>query len=86
MKLRGKIALITGVGRALADVVAQEGECVCIGYHIERFVMTERPTLDLWRCGKMDEVATAVVFLCSRLASFITGAVLRIDGRSVAAV
>ena len=35
MKLRGKTALITGVGRALADVVAQEGACVCIGYHTD---------------------------------------------------
>lgn len=54
MKLWGKIALITGVGRALADVVAQKGAGVCIGCHrdqagaetIERFVTTERPTLD----------------------------------------
>jgi 3-oxoacyl-[acyl-carrier protein] reductase len=34
----------------------------------------------LGRIGRPDEVAHAVVFLCSPLASYITGADLRIDG------
>jgi len=34
----------------------------------------------LGRIGRVDEVAHAVVFLCSPLASYITGADLRIDG------
>jgi len=32
------------------------------------------------RLGNADEVAKAIVFLCSDAASFITGEVLRIDG------
>ncbi len=44
------------------------------------------PTLGLQRRGRADEVAAAVVFLCSRQASFITGLDMRIDGGSVATV
>lgn len=36
--------------------------------------------------GEAEEVAAAVLFLCSRHASFITGSNLRIDGGSVATV
>ncbi len=53
---------------------------------IQSFLKEERPTLDLQRRGKVDEVAAAVLFLCSRQASFITGVNLRIDGGSVATV
>jgi NAD(P)-dependent dehydrogenase (short-subunit alcohol dehydrogenase family) len=40
----------------------------------------------LGRIGHVDEVAHAVVFLCSPLASYITGADLRIDGGVVPAL
>jgi 3-oxoacyl-[acyl-carrier protein] reductase len=40
----------------------------------------------LGRIGRVDEVAHAVVFLCSSLASYITGADLRIDGGVVPAL
>ena len=40
----------------------------------------------LGRIGRVDEVAHAVVFLCSPLASYITGADLRIDGGVVPAL
>ncbi len=53
---------------------------------VESFLQEERPTLKLQRRGEAEEVAAAVLFLCSRQASFITGANLRIDGGSVAAV
>ncbi len=52
---------------------------------VDSFLKEERPTLELRRRGEAEEVAAAVLFLCSRQASFITGANLRIDGGSVAA-
>ena len=53
---------------------------------IETFLKEERPTLELQRRGKAEEVAAAIAFLCSEHASFINGANLRVDGGSVASV
>lgn len=50
------------------------------------FLKEERPTLELQRRGKAEEVAAAIAFLCSEHASFINGANLRVDGGSVATV
>jgi NAD(P)-dependent dehydrogenase (short-subunit alcohol dehydrogenase family) len=53
---------------------------------IESFLKEKRPTLELHRRGDADEVAAAVLFLCSRQASSIHGTNLRVDGGSVATV
>jgi 3-oxoacyl-[acyl-carrier protein] reductase len=53
---------------------------------IESFLKEERPTLELQRRGRPEEVASLVVFLCSKHASFINGANMRVDGGSVATV
>lgn len=53
---------------------------------IESFLREQRPTLALRRRGEADEVAAAIVFLCSAQASFITGSDLRVDGGSVASI
>ena len=53
---------------------------------IESFLAEERPTLELRRRGRAEEVAAAVLFLCSKQASFVTGCNLRVDGGSVATV
>ena len=53
---------------------------------IESFLKEERPTLELRRRGRPEEVAALVVFLCSKQASFINGANYRVDGGSVATV
>jgi len=53
---------------------------------VRTFLKEERPTLELQRRGRAEEVAAAVAFLCSEHAGFINGANLRIDGGSVATV
>lgn len=53
---------------------------------IASFLKEERPTLELKRRGRPEEVAALVVFLCSQQASFINGANYRVDGGSVATV
>ena len=51
-----------------------------------QFLATNRPHIELKRPGESEEVASAVVFLASVQASFITGTNLRVDGGSVASV
>ena len=53
---------------------------------VQGFLKEERPTLELQRRGQVDEVAAAILFLCSQHATFITGSNLRVDGGSVATV
>jgi citronellol/citronellal dehydrogenase len=48
-------------------------------YPEEIVAMSIRQT-PLKRAGTVEEVAAAIVFLCSPAAGFITGATLRIDG------
>jgi len=50
---------------------------------ISSFLVEERPGMQLGRRGEPEEVAAAVVFLCSERASFINGATLRVDSGSV---
>ena len=45
--------------------------------------MVERAPIDAGRMGTADEVAAAVVFLCSEQASWITGAALPVDGGTI---
>jgi 3-oxoacyl-[acyl-carrier protein] reductase len=53
---------------------------------IESFLDEERPTLELHRRGRAEEVAATMVYLCSQQASFINGANVRVDGGSVASI
>lgn len=50
------------------------------------FLAQNRPHIELKRPGRSEEVASAVVFLASEEASFITGTNLRVDGGSVASI
>ncbi|WP_230769731.1 SDR family NAD(P)-dependent oxidoreductase [Sphingomonas sp. Leaf4] len=50
---------------------------------IKSFLKEERPGMVLKRRGKAEEVAAAIVFLCSGPASFINGANIRVDSGAV---
>ena len=50
---------------------------------VASFLAEERPGMVAKRRGKPSEVASAVAYLCSEQASFITGANLRVDGGAV---
>ncbi|MBI3942726.1 MAG: SDR family oxidoreductase [Chloroflexi bacterium] len=67
-------------GRALAiqaDVgVRQEVE----NYYSEAEIQAGGARIPWGRLGTSDEIGTAVAFLCSPKADYITGSVLRIDG------
>ena len=53
---------------------------------IDSFLKEERPGMTLKRRGTAEEVASAIVFLCSERASFINGADIRVDSGSVMTV
>jgi len=53
---------------------------------VESFLEEERPYLVMKRRGKVEEVAPVIVFLCSELSSFVTGANWRIDGGAVGSI
>ncbi|WP_375257317.1 SDR family NAD(P)-dependent oxidoreductase [Citreimonas sp.] len=53
---------------------------------VQGFLEEERPNIELKRRGKPDEVAAAIVFLCSERASFVVGSNYRVDGGSVAGI
>ncbi|MFZ1770890.1 MAG: SDR family oxidoreductase, partial [Caldilinea sp.] len=44
------------------------------------FFEAQLPLIPLGRLGEPDDIARAAAFLCSEEASFITGAVLTVDG------
>ena len=50
--------------------------------HIEQRMM-DKMTIALGRLGEPDEVAAAIVFLCSESASWITGSALLVDGGTI---
>jgi 3-oxoacyl-[acyl-carrier protein] reductase len=52
----------------------------------ETFLKEKRPHLILGRRGRPEEVAAAILFLCSEPASFVVGSTYRVDGGSVAGI
>ena len=86
LQLTDKTALVSGsskgIGVAIACPLATEGARVIVnGRSAETdFIARVRPSSLIQRFGTAEEVAHLVVFVCSPLASAITGAALRVDG------
>src|SRR2546422_4814709 len=88
----------SGIGRATALTFAREGAkliAVCPGYIRTPLIaeaLTSHPEMEaqivarhpIGRMGKPEEIAEAVVWLCSDAASFVTGHTMTVDGGYVA--
>lgn len=70
--------LSEGVGEFLGKLADQEG--TPRDAFLKRFVPTFRGTSVIQRFAEPDEVASMVVYTCSREASATTGAAIRVDG------
>ncbi len=85
---------VLGFAKALADEVAPDGitvNCICPGFiateRVEELTRTKPDMMKqmlgqipMGRIGTTSELAAAVTFLASERASYITGAVLQVDG------
>ena len=65
------------------DTPLLRGECAQLGKNLQSF-MQEAANRPLARVGTPDDVANAVLFLASPMASWITGAALVVDGGGLA--
>lgn len=75
-----------GIGRATAELFAREGARLTLTKRIPdlpggaEYLAEIEGMHPMGRLGEPDEVASAIIFLASDDASFITGAVLPVDG------
>lgn len=83
----GKVALVTGgsagIGRATAIAFAQQGCRVVVAARSEEEseeTVRIAKEVPLKRMGKPEELAEAVLWLCSDAASFVVGHTLVVDG------
>ena len=53
---------------------------------VASFLDEERPGIARKRRGEVDEIASAVAYLCSTHASYVNGSAMRVDGGSVQTV
>jgi 3-oxoacyl-[acyl-carrier protein] reductase len=71
-----------------SEVIRQRAKEAGISFEeAEKHLLGElRPHIELKRTGRIEEVGSAVAYLSSESASFITGTNLRVDGGSVASI
>ena len=89
--------MIQFTGNLAVDSVSKNirVNCICLGFVATNLTrsLTEDPEMLQWleerhpmgRLGRADEIANAALFLASDEASFITGAILPVDGGYLAA-
>jgi NAD(P)-dependent dehydrogenase (short-subunit alcohol dehydrogenase family) len=73
-----------GVGEFVGQLARSRG--MDFGAMEREFFATARPTSLLQRFARPEEVASAIVYLCSEQASATTGAAVRADGGVVRAI
>ncbi|GAA3157318.1 SDR family NAD(P)-dependent oxidoreductase [Nonomuraea salmonea] len=77
--------LVDSVQRLLTDLAPARGWGETWA-EIERNAIAELVPNDAGRLGRPDEIAAAVLYLCSPLADYVTGTTLRVDGGTIRGV
>ena len=92
MLLKSKTAVVTGcnkgIGKKILEVFSANGATVLFAQgilmkknHREKIVSEMVLRISLRRIANPEEIANAVLLLSSNLTSYITGQVIRVDGR-----
>ena len=92
MLLKSKTAVVTGcnkgIGKKILEVFSANGATVLFVQgilmkknHREKIVSEMVLRISLRRIANPEEIANAVLLLSSNLTSYITGQVIRVDGR-----